>query len=126
MIKTKRVISIVLIMFTLTLVILLVTRRIVIGYEVSPNNYYIEDIKISGQRVHISGGTVDSFNGFTGYTFKISNNALFVNPKYLPATRFNPSGNFIMNLETGENIIEKIYFVGNNDKKLVWINVEKL
>lgn len=88
-------------------------------YCTDPNTLFVEDIKVSTDKVSLAGTTVSSADGYVGYKYKKEGDKLYIGLKYdiLALTR---QGSFDLSIDIDTQDIDQIYLLGGKERELIW------
>ncbi|MGK0465554.1 hypothetical protein [Clostridium sp.] len=109
--KFKKI-SLVLIIL-ITAILISITMYLAIGTGVSTGSIFIENITKNNRTPQITGMTSDSALVYSGYSYKIKGDSLYLKLRYSLVSPFHRDGKFNISLNDNLENIKHIYLQGN-------------
>lgn len=97
------------------------------GISVNPDTIFINTSDVKDGKLVLSGSTVFSTTGYSGYSFQVKDGKLFLRIRYVPVVNYwHPSGDFrIVLSEKDITAIRQVYLYGKGSiERLVWARKE--
>jgi hypothetical protein len=98
------------------------------GVSSNPDSLVLNSLDVKSGKLILSGSTISSASGYSGYSYRVAGGKLIVKIRYVPfANRWHPSGDFRIVLS--DNIMKAIRQVYIYDKgsgeHLIWTRTDQ-
>jgi hypothetical protein len=97
------------------------------GLSINPDIVFINTSDIKDGKLVLSGSTVSSAMGYSGYSYRVKDGKLKLSIRYVPVVNYwHPSGDFRIVLSVKDmTAIRQVYiFSKGNRVRLVWTRTE--
>ncbi|HEY5561451.1 MAG TPA: hypothetical protein VIK72_06780 [Clostridiaceae bacterium] len=119
---SKHKIFLLVIIIPLTIILISIITYFAVGVADSTVAQYVKSVMVSNETIKISGTTVNSGEAFTGYSYTINKDTIYLKLRYSIVNPIHKSGDFNILINNNFGNIKYIYMQGKKtgDRKLIW------
>ncbi|MCD8501388.1 MAG: hypothetical protein LRY71_06460 [Bacillaceae bacterium] len=94
----------------------------VYGSYIGVENYSVREITVQDNILHLTGTTNSSGQAYSGYSYKVKDENVYIKIRYSLVSTFNQSGEANIVIEDNFKDVENVYLQGSkrDDNRLIW------